>query len=53
MPSMGRSKTNYCGVYFIWGKAIGTDKPEKIYYIIYRREGKLPRKRQGVNSQMP
>ena len=47
MPSMGRSKTNYCGVYFIWGKSIGAGKPEKIFYITYRREGKLHEEKAG------
>ena len=41
MPIMKRVKTDYVGVYYIMGTAIGTGKPEKIYYITYRREGKL------------
>lgn len=40
MPAQKRHKTNYPGVYFIVGKAIGTGKPENIYYIMYRKIGK-------------
>ena len=47
MPIMKRFKTDYVGVYFIMGTAIGTGKPEKIYYITYRREGKLIEEKAG------
>jgi integrase len=47
MPVMKRNKTNYVGVYYIIGTAIGTGKPEKIYYITYRRQGKLVEEKAG------
>jgi integrase len=47
MPIMKRFKTDYVGVYYIIGTAIGTGKPEKIYYITYRREGKLVEEKAG------
>lgn len=47
MPIMKRFKTDYVGVYYIVGTAIGTGKPEKIYYITYRREGKLIEEKAG------
>ena len=47
MPSMGRTKTNYVGVYYIVGTGIGTGKPERIYYITYRRDGKLIEEKAG------
>src|SRR5512135_1588578 len=39
MPTMKRHWTDYPGVYFIDGKQIGTEKPERIYYIKYRTPG--------------
>jgi integrase len=47
MPTMQRVKTDYVGVYYIMGTAIGTGKSEKIYYITYRREGKLIEEKAG------
>ena len=47
MPIMKRFKTDYVGVYYIMGTAVGTGKPEKIYYIIYRRNGKLVEEKAG------
>lgn len=35
-----RIKTNYQGVYYIEGKAVATGKPERIFYIRYRKAGK-------------
>lgn len=40
MPAQNRYKTKYPGVYYINGKAVGSDKNEKIYYIVYRKNGK-------------
>jgi integrase len=41
MPNkVKRVKTNYPGVYYIMGKA-SDGKPERIYYIMYRKGGKL------------
>ena len=41
MPAQKRNKTAYAGVYFIWGTHRVSRKPEKIYYITYRKKGKL------------
>jgi len=40
MPSLKRIKTDYPGVYYIEGTAVATGKPERIYYIRYRKDGK-------------
>ena len=40
MPLMKRIKTDYPGVYYVIGEAIATNKPERIFYIRYRRNGK-------------
>jgi len=41
MPVQERFKTKYAGVYYIKSKAIGSNKTERIYYIVYRKNGKL------------
>ena len=46
MPKIERIKTNYPGVYFIMGKA-SDGRPERIYYIMYRRGGKLIEEKAG------
>ncbi len=46
MPKQERFKTKYAGVYFIMGKATDS-RPEKIYYIQYRRGGKLIEEKAG------
>ncbi len=51
MPSLKRQKTNYPGVYYVQGKAVGTGKPEKIYYIIYRKNGKQVEEKAGRQYQ--
>ena len=40
MPRQERQKTKYPGVYFINGISPADGKPEKIYYIFYRKNGK-------------
>ncbi len=40
MPAKERFKTKYPGVCYIEGKASGSGKKERIYYIIYRKGGK-------------
>lgn len=40
MPAQKRNKTDYAGVYFIWGTHRVSRKPEKIFYITYRKNGK-------------
>jgi len=47
MPAMKRFKTEYVGVHYVQGKAIATGKPEKIFYITYRRNGKLIEEKAG------
>ena len=51
MPRQDRIKTRYPGVYYIVGKAIGKDEPERIYYIQYRRDGKLVEEKAGRQFQ--
>lgn len=47
MPVQKRHKTAYPGVYFIKGTAAGTKKKEKIYYIMYRKNGKQVQEKAG------
>ena len=49
MPAKGRYKTKYAGVYYIEGR--GASGPEKIYYIMYRRNGKLIEEKAGRQYQ--
>jgi hypothetical protein len=41
MPKQERFKADYPGVSFILGTVVATGKPERIYFIRYRRDGKL------------
>jgi hypothetical protein len=50
MPKTDRVKTSYPGVYFIMGKA-SNGRPEKIYYIMYRRGGRLIEEKVGRQFQ--
>jgi integrase len=48
MSSKKLFKTDYPGVFFILGKRAGKgDKEEKIFYIVYRRQGKLINEKAG------
>jgi integrase len=47
MPPFKRKKTNYPGVFFIEGTSSATGKPEKIFYIRYRRAGKMIEEKAG------
>src|SRR6056297_4174660 len=47
MPKQERFKTDYKGVYYIMGKEVGTGKPERIYYIMYRKNGKQVHEKAG------
>ena len=48
MPTKEMFKTDYPGVFYILGKRAGKkDKDEKIYYIVYRRKGKLIHEKAG------
>ncbi len=49
MPTKGRYKTKYAGVYYIEGQ--GVNGPEKIFYIMYRRNGKLIEEKAGRQYQ--
>ena len=41
MPARKRIKTKYPGVHYVVGNSTTGRKSEKIYYIMYRRDGKL------------
>lgn len=51
MPRQKRQKTRYPGVYYIVGQAVGKDEPERIYYIQYRRNGRLIEEKAGRQFQ--
>jgi len=51
MPAQKRHQTKYPGVYFIRGTSIATGKPERIYYIDYRKDGKRIQEKAGRASQ--
>jgi len=50
MAIVKRHKTAYPGVFYIIGTKFGTNKPEKIFYIRYRKEGKLIEEKAGRQS---
>ena len=47
MPAKDRSKTKYPGVYYIESSTGRNGKPERVYYIMYRRDGKLIEEKAG------
>ena len=51
MPAQKRYKTKYPGVYYINGRAAGSNKSEKIYYIVYRKNGKQIDEKAGRQFQ--
>jgi integrase len=51
LPAVHRFKTKYPGVYFIEGKAARSGRAERIYYIMYRKEGKLVEEKAGRQFQ--
>jgi integrase len=51
MAAKQRFKTNYPGVFYIESTVPGTSKPEKIYYIMYRKGGKLVEEKAGRQFQ--
>ena len=51
MPPLKRMKTNYPGVFFIEGTSPATGKPEKIFYIRYRKNGKMIEEKAGRQFQ--
>jgi integrase len=56
MPKQKRIKTNYPGVYFIESQVTGKKKPERIYYIRYRKDGRIIEEKAGrqyINDMTP
>jgi hypothetical protein len=51
MPAQKRHKTKYPSVYYIKGKEVGSNKTEKIYYIMYRKDGKQIHEKAGRQYQ--
>jgi integrase len=51
MPAQKRLKTKYPGVYYIQGAAVGAKKKERIYYIMYRKDGKQIQEKAGRQFQ--
>jgi len=51
MPAIKRIKTTYPGVFYIEGTSPATGKPEKIFYIRYRRGGKMTEEKAGRQFQ--
>jgi integrase len=51
MPAQKRQKTRYPGVYYIEGKAVGSNKKELIYYIMYRKDGRQVHEKAGRQLQ--
>lgn len=50
MPSRERTKTKYPGVYYVM--STGADgKPERVFYITYRRDGKLIEEKAGYQRK--
>jgi integrase len=50
MPALKRFKTKYPGIYYVMGKSV-SGKPEKIYYMRYRKDGKLVEDKAGRQHQ--
>jgi integrase len=51
MPAKERFKTKYAGVYYITTKAADSKKTEKVYYIVYRKNGRLIEEKAGRQFQ--
>jgi integrase len=51
MPPLKRIKTNYPGVFYINGISTTTGKPERIYYIRFRKDGKMVEEKAGRQYQ--
>ena len=47
MPVLKRFKTTYPGVFYIQGTSPATGKPEKIFYIRYRKAGRMTEEKAG------
>ena len=51
MPKQKRNKTKYPGIYFIDGISNLEGKSEKIFYLLYRKDGKLIEEKAGRQYQ--
>jgi len=51
MPVLKRTKTSYPGVFYIEGTSPATGKPERIFYIRYRKTGKMIEEKAGRQFQ--
>jgi integrase len=51
MPALERHKTKYPGVYFIIGQEVGSNREERIFYITYRKHGRLIEEKAGRQFQ--
>lgn len=51
MPRQKRHKTKYPGVYYIEGTSVADGKPERIFYIYYRKGGKQIEEQVGRQRQ--
>jgi len=51
VPSRKRFWTDYPGVFFSWGTATGSGKPEKVFFVKYRRNGKVIEEKAGRQFQ--
>lgn len=51
MAIVKRHKTAYPGVFYIIGTKVGTNKPERIFYIRYRKDSKLIEEKAGREKQ--
>ena len=51
MPALRRNRTKYPGVYYVQRKTPGSLKREKVYYIVYRKDGKQIEEKAGRQFQ--
>ena len=51
MPRKKRIKTKYTGVYYVFRNSKEKQKTEKIYYIRYRKKGRLIEEKVGQQNQ--
>uniref|UniRef100_I2PZB6 Site-specific recombinase XerD n=1 Tax=Desulfovibrio sp. U5L TaxID=596152 RepID=I2PZB6_9BACT len=51
MAKQERIKTDYPGVYYVMGTAVATGKPERIFYIFYRKGGRQIEEKAGRQFQ--
>ena len=51
MPKQERNKTKYPGVYYFNGRGLEKGTKEKVYYIVFRKSGKLVEEKAGRQFQ--